>query len=231
MSDNPRPPRRLGLIIGVPVLLVLVPIVGGILFPGQYTTSQTATRDFQIDMDFTKMRKILVRTNAAKEIITMGGDSEFVSQTWTDAAIESSGENVGQALLKSVFSGNPDWAIDLQGELQVRTLDEYVGKNVITLQQDVQVRPDKVESLAKLVEGSERLLDYELLTRFSRDGEKSKIELSLTQAIKTECPWWAHAIADRRVHASAARSLENQERATRQLIEENKDKAGLFPLQ
>ena len=161
----------------------------------------------------------------------MGGDSEFVSQKWTDAAIESTGENIGEALLKSVFSGNPEWAIDLQGELKVRTLDEYVGQNVITLNQEVQVRPDKIESLATLLEGSERLVGYELLTRFSRDGDKSKVELSLTQGIITDCPWFAHSIADRRVLASASRSLENQERATRQLIDENKDKAGIFPLQ
>lgn len=231
MTDTPRPKRRFGLLVGAPLLIVLAALAAGVIFPGEYTTEQTATREFHIDLDFTEFRKIMVRTNAAKEIITMGGDSEFVSQKWTDAAIQSSGENVGQALLKSVFSGNPEWAIDLQGELKVRTLDEYVGKNVITLKQEVQVRPDKIQSVAKLQEGSEKLRGYELMNRFSRDAEKSKIELSLTQQIKTECPWWAHSIADRRVHASAARSLENQERAVRQLIEENKDKAGLFPLQ
>ena len=231
MTDSPRPLRRYGLLIGVPLLIVLASIVGGIVFPGKYTTEQTATREFQIDMDFTKLRKLLVRTNAAKEIITMGGDSEFVSQKWNEAAIETSGENVGEALLRTVFSGKPDWSIDLEGELKVRTKDEYVGQEVVTLKQEVQVRPDKIESLATLLEGSERLKGYELLTRFSQDEDKSKVELSLTQAIKTDCPWWAHSIADRRVHASAAKALENQQRATIQLVEENADKNWLFPLQ
>lgn len=160
----------------------------------------------------------------------MGGDSEFVSQTWREAELDTSGDNLGQVLLNSVLSGNPEWGIDLKGTLQVRTLDDYIGQNVIDLAQEVQIRPDMIESHATLEKGSEKLVGYELLTRFSRDEQQTKIELELTQAIKTDAPWFAHSIADRRVHRSASQALENQERATRQLIEENADKAGLFPL-
>ena len=231
MSESTRLLPRLGILVGVPLLVLLIAIVGGLIFWGEYTTQQTAKREFHIEMEFSKLAKILRSTNAAKEIVTMGGDSEFVSQHWTGAAIDASTEDIGRSLLQSVFSGNLELSVDLKGKLKIRTLDEYVGQNVITLEQNVQVRPDKIESVASLVEGSERLLGYELMTRFSRDGERSKVELELTQTIKTEAPWFAHRIADRRVHASAAKSLENQERATRQLIEENADKPqGLFPL-
>ena len=67
-------------------------------------------------------------------------------------------------------------------------------------------------------------------TRLSREGQQTKVELELTQQIKTNAPWFAHGIADRRVRASADRALSNQESAMRRLIEENADKAGLFPL-
>ena len=112
----------------------------------------------------------------------------------------------------------------------MRTLDEYIGQNVITLEQEVQVRPDFIDSKVSLLKGSERLVDYKMHTRFSRDGEQSLVELNLTQGIKTDAPWFAHGIADRRVRASAERALENQERATKKLVEENVDKAGFFPL-
>lgn len=235
MSEKVASKRRYTWYIGIPLLIVLAVIVSGLIFRGEYTTEQTVRREFTIDMEFTKLRKIMVRTNASKEIVTMGGDSEFVSQKWTEAEIDTSGENFGQVLLNTVLSGSPEWGIDLKGTLQVRTLDEYIGKNVIDLAQEVQVRPDMIESQAKLVKGSEKLVGYELLTRFSRDEDEngkdqSKVELELTQAIKTDAPWFAHSIADRRVRRSAARALENQERATRQLIEENADKAGVFPL-
>jgi hypothetical protein len=48
--------------------------------------------------------------------------------------------------------------------------------------------------------------------------------------ILTDAPWFAHGIADRRVRQSAERTLANQERAIRKLIQENIDDVPLFPL-
>jgi hypothetical protein len=229
--ENPvKRSRKLWVLLGVPLAIVAAVIVSGLILGGGYTTEQTAQRNFTIEEDFTKVRKIMVRTDASKEIVTMGGDSEFVDQQWSEAAVNAAGENIGESLLQVMLSADPDWRIELDGTLHVRTLDEYVGQNVIKLEQHVEIVPDRIESRTKLVEGSERLLDYALLTRLSRDGEKTKVELELTQKIKTHAPWYAHFIADRRVRASAARALEHQETAMRQFIKDNADKAGLFPL-
>jgi hypothetical protein len=224
--------RRSARWLWVSVLLTIlaVAVVLGLVIGGEYTTKQTATRSFTIEDDFTTVRKIMVRTNAAKEIVTMGGDSEFVDQRWQDADIDPGDEDIGKALLQSVLSTDPDWKLELDGTLKVRTLDEYIGRNVVTLKQHVEIVPDRIESRVELLEGSERLLDYSMSTRLSRDGQQTKVELELTQQIKTNAPWFAHGIADRRVRASADRALSNQESAMRRLIEENADKAGLFPL-
>ncbi len=216
--------------VSVLLTILAVAVVLGVAIGGEYTTKQTATRSFTIEDDFTNVRKIMVRTNAAKQIVTMGGDSEFVDQQWQDADVDTGGENIGKALLKSVLSADPDWKLELDGTLQVRTLDEYLGQNVIKLKQHVEIVPDRIESQVELLEGSERLLDYSMSTRLSREGQQTKVELELTQQIKTNAPWFAHGIADRRVRASAKRALANQESAMRQLIKENADKAGLFPL-
>ena len=230
MTDSAAPKSRLRLYVGLPLLILFVSIVGGLIFRGEYTTQQSVERSFSVEMDFEQFSAIMKRTNASKAIVTMGGDSEFVSQRWTEIQLGTSGSDLGKFLIDVVTSGRPKLALDLKGKLQVRTLDEYVGKNVIDLAQEVQVRPDKIESHVVLEKGSERLVNYEMVTRFSRDEEQTKVELTLTQAVKTDAPWFAHGIADRRVRASAARALENQERAIRQLIEENADKTGLFPL-
>ena len=224
--------RRSARWLWVSVLLTIlaVAVVLGLVIGGEYTTKQTATRSFTIEDDFTTVRKIMVRTNAAKEIVTMGGDSEFVDQRWQDADIDPGDEDIGKALLQSVLSTDPDWKLELVGTLKVRTLGEYIGRNVVTLKQHVEIVPDRIESQVELLEGSERLLDYSMSTRLSREGQQTKVELELTQQIKTNAPWFAHGIADRRVRASADRALSNQESAMRRLIEENADKAGLFPL-
>lgn len=195
-----------------------------------YVSQQTVKRTFVIDQDFTKVRKIMVRTNAAKEIITMGGTSEFVEQKWEGGSLEAPGGNIGEALLKSVLSPDPGWELKLHGILKVRTLDDYVGHEVVTLQQNVEIDPNLINSETQLIKGSPRLLGYTMSTRLEREGDHTLVKLELTQAIKTHAPWFAHAIANDRVRASAASSLEKQEAAMIKLIDENKDKDWLFPL-
>lgn len=216
--------------VGTVLAILAAAVAWGLVKGGDYTTKQKATLTFTIDEDFTKVRKIMVRTNAAKEIVTMGGDSEFVDQHWKDADVETGGENIGEALLSSVLSSDPDWKLELDGTLQVRTLDKYIGQSVVTLKQHVEITPNQIESKVELAKGSERLLGYGMNTRLFREGEQTKVDLELMQEIKTDAPWFAHSIADRRVRASAEKALANQESAMRQLIEDNADKAGLFPL-
>jgi len=226
--------RSLALKIALGVLLVVVAMVAsGLIWRGEYPTEQTATRSFVIEQNFTKVRKIMVRTNAAKEIITMGGDSEFVEQQWDDGSMNPGieMEKIGEgAILNTLLKGGPDWELNLQGTLKVRTLDDYVGQNVVTLEQEVEIVPDFLQSDTKLLEGSERLLGYDMTTRLEREGEQTRVELSLTHKIKTDAPWFAHGIADRRVKASAEQTLANQEDAMRKLIDENKDQDWVFPL-
>jgi len=218
---------KLGYLVAGMVLLFVASVF---ILPREYPTRQSATRSFVIKEDFTKVRKIMVRTNAAKQIVTMGGGSEFVEQKWRDGSAKPGGKDLGEALLRGVLSGNPDWQLELHGTLKVRTLDDYVGTNVVTLQQDVEIVPDHIQSDTKLIEGSERLLDYAMTTRLEREEDHTRVTLKLAQEIKTDAPWFAHGIADRRVLASVEKTLANQEDSMRQLIEANRDKNWLFPL-
>lgn len=210
--------------------LIAALLVSVLILPNEYPTEQTATRSFVIDEDFTKVRKIMVRTDAAKEIVTMGGDSEFIDQHWEDVSAGAAGKDLGEALLRNVLSSDPDWELKLHGTLEVRTLGNYVGRNEVTLEQDVEIEPDFLQSNTKLIKGSERLLDYAMTTRLEREDDHTKVELTLTQTIKTNAPWFAHGIADRRVRESAEQTLAHQEAAMRRLIAENRDKNWLFPL-
>jgi hypothetical protein len=221
--------------IGLPLLLLVLAVVAGLIWRGEYPTEQSVERSFVIEEDFTKVRKIMVRTNAAKEIVTMGGDSEFVEQTWNDLNADPGiGEGVGdgaiaKALLRNVI-GDPNWELRLEGDLKVRTLDDYVGKQVVTLKQEVEIVPDHIQSDTKLVRGAGRLLGYAMMTRLEREEDHTRVTLKLTQEINTDAPWFAHGIADRRVRAAVEQTLANQEQAMRQLIDENRDQKWLFPL-
>ncbi len=210
------------LLVGLPVLAVAL----GLIFRGEYLTEQTATRSFTLDADFTSVRKILVRTDGAKQIITMAGDSEFVDQKWSGFGVDVDPKEA----LKLMF--DPKFHLELFGTLKVHSLDEYIGKPIVELKQEVVIEPDFLNSEVNLAKPAERLKGYRMVTRFERDkaDKGSRIELSLTQQILTDAPWFAHGIADRRVRASAGRALENQERAIRQLIADNINDVPLLPL-
>jgi hypothetical protein len=215
-------PRRRTLLAGggLFVLCVLALAASGWLLPRQYATVQTVENSFTLDDDFSKVRKILVRTNALKQIITMTGESEFIEQKW---------KNVGGGL-DSLRPLSLAWNLEIDGTLKVRTLDPYVGQNEVMLAQVVKIDSDQLVSDIKLTEGSERLLDYEMTVGFFREKEsgKTRVEQRLKQEILTDAPWFAHWIADRRVRASTERAVVNQERAIRTVIEENRDQRWLL---
>jgi len=219
------------IIAGSVVGLLVALVASGWVLPREYPTEQTVTRSFVLDENFTQIRKILVRSNATQSIATMGGDSELIEQTWRNADVAAEGDTFGKKILQSIFSGEPRWNLKMSGILKIRTLDEYIGEAIVTLHQEVEIWPDHLQSEVTLAEGSERLLGYALSTRLARDGDQTTVQLQLTQKIKTDAPWFAHGIADRRVHASAEQTLSGQEQAMRQFLAENTDKAGLLPLQ
>jgi hypothetical protein len=208
------------MVLGIVLLLGLaVLFVAARLMRGTYPTVQTVERLFVIDEDFTKVRKILVRTDATKKIVTMTGDSEFIDQKWN---------TVGGGL------EIPDlrdfkWHLQLQGIMQLRTRDAYIGVHEISLRQDVTIDPDQIHSVVELTKPTDRLRQYEMTTWFQRQGEgHTLVRQRLKEEIVTDAPPFAHFIADRRVYQAADKALVNQERAIRQIIEENSDKRWLL---
>lgn len=194
-------------------------IVAGLVLRGEYATTRNVERSFVLEDDFTKVRKILVRTNAAKRIVAMTGDSEFVDQQWNTIGAGLEGERLLD--LK--------WELELEGALLVRTRDPYIGEQEIALRQVVQIDPDRVESEVELVRPEKRLLQYSMSTHFRRQADGSTlVHQRLTQEILTDAPWFAHWIADRRVSASARQALANQEVAIRQVIAENRNRRWLL---
>ncbi len=218
-ATRPRYSRWLLAIAVCSLLVVGVLVIAGVTMRGEYPTTQTVERSFVIDEDFTKVRKILVRTDAAKQIVTMTGDSEFIDQQWNTIGAGLEGERLLD--LK--------WQLGLEGTLQVRTKDPYVGEQEITLRQTVHIDPDQILSDVTLTKPSLRLRQYAMVTHFQRQADgKTLVHQQLTQEILTDAPWFAHGIADRRVYASAEQALENQEAAIRQIVAENRDQRWLL---
>lgn len=201
---------------------VLLVFALALLARGQYPAEAVVEREFNVDVDFTRVRKILVRTDAARQIVTMGGQSEFLAQDWSAVGAE----------LESIRLLDPGWKLELHGTLRVRTLDEYIGRQEVVLRQEVRIDPNHLTSEVSMKEPSERLLDYAMTTRFQRDEMTGMtvVTQKLRQRILTDAPWFAHGIANRRVRAAAQSALEKQERAILQIVSENLHQRWLLPL-
>jgi hypothetical protein len=213
--------KTAGFFLGV-VATVGAALALGAVLGGEYPSTQTVRRSFMIDEDFTAVRKILVRNDSAKQIVVMGGGSDFISQDWTAVGGE----------VESLKLLDPNWRLELHGTLRVRTKDPYIGEHPIALAQHVEIEPDFLDSTVHLSEPAPRLKRYDMQTRFHRDERTGKtlVDLELTQQILTDAPWFAHGIADRRVRESAETTLANQESAIRKLIADNIDDVPLLPL-
>jgi hypothetical protein len=196
-----------GIALAIAALVIVTIVLGN-----QYLCKQTAERSFVLDLEFRRIRRILMSTDANQQIITLTGDSQFLDETWTP---------VGGGL--NLNPVDPSWTLELRGDLHVRTLDEYVGQEEIRLTQNVKIESNQLVSRTDLKQGSARLKGYGMVTRYVPEPDgKTRVEQRLTQEILTHAPWFAHAIADRRVYDSAYDSLVRQEAAIRKVIDDNK---------
>lgn len=202
--------KPLIIVLTTAFLAVTILAISTLVISNQYPTEQTATVEFHLPDDFTETRKILVRTGATKQIITMAGDNKFIAAQWS---------SVGGA-----FNPFKPLRLELHGTMKVQSNDEYVGKPIVELTQDTRIAVDEVHSHAKMVNAGDRLLDYDLVTHFVRDeeNENTLVQLKLTQKVLTTAPWFAHRVADRRVFASAHSALLNQKKAIIKLMDENR---------
>ncbi len=197
----------------------VIVVFGSLAVGRTYATVQTVERSFSVDVDFVKVRKILVRTDATKQIVAMTGDSQFIAQHWNTI-----GGGIDALRLR-----NMPWKLELHGTLEVRTRDAYIGQHVVSLDQDVTIEPDQVYSDVTLARPTERLLQYEMRVRFEKNPDGTTlVRQRLQQEILTDAPRFAHFLADRRVRQSAEKALINQEQAIRRVIEENRDKRWLL---
>ena len=108
-TDNPSrgmPYKLIGLVV-----FLGAAFAASWVLTAEYPSKQTVERSFVVEEDFTKVRKIMVRTNASKEIITMGGTSEFVEQKWEEGSVATESKTFGEAVLNNVLSANPDWKL------------------------------------------------------------------------------------------------------------------------
>lgn len=173
---------------------------------------------FVIDQPMPRVRKILVRTNAVKKIVAMA-NAELLDQKWLDMKFEIEGP-----ILKA------DWKLDGQGELIVETNDAYIGRHEITLNQSVDITPDRLHATNELARPNGPIREYSsILIVTPNAAGNAEINSSLHLKIRTTASWLTRSRVEREIRKAALESLKNQEQALRAVVAEHADELIILP--
>ncbi len=202
----------IGSIVSVAIVtLVFLPII-----PIEVTSS--AEHTFELSEAMPRVRKILVRTNAVKKIVAMA-NAEFLDQKWLQMQFE-----IERPILKR------DWHLDGNGELNVRTNDNYIGSHDMTLTQSVDITRERLFVTNKLAKAAGPIREYSsTLTLTGGVDGKALITSHLSLTINTTASWLIQSIVRRKIRESAGNALRNQEQAIREVVKQHADDLIILP--
>ena len=203
-------------------LLIGLVVLAAIVFLAIPTSTLEVTSEaqhrFELDVRMPRVRKIMVRTDAVKKIVAMA-DATLLDQKWQNMKFESNG-----SLLKA------DWQVNGEGQLSIQINDAYLGEQSIQLDQTVDVKPKRLYSTNKLVEPSKSIREYNSTLELIPDEEGNAVVAStLKVTVRTTASWLTKSYVRKEIEAAAPKSLEQQETAIRELVEEYRDKLIIVP--
>ena len=195
--------------IVIAVLSVLLLLALGVWFltESELTVESTAQHEFTIDERMPRVRKILVRTNAVKKIVAMA-DAELLDQEWLDMEFD-----LGKKIL------DRDWHVDGEGKLDVVVKNSYLGNVNLTLDQTVDIRPDKLVAVSKLGKSSGAITKYDSNVELTPDDNgKASFRTSLSLVVTTKANFFTRSVVKKNIESSATEALKNQEKAFREVV-------------
>jgi len=204
-------------IVVIAVLLIAATLV--LFVPGKsIEVTASASDSFVIGTKMERVRKILVRTNSVKTIVAMA-NAVLTDQEWLNLKLENEG---------SLLDRN--WNLSGQGKLTVLSDDPWLGKQELTLDQKIEVQPERLESTNTLGEPSNSIRAYTsnlVLTPDSNGNAEFQSRLDLT--IQTRANWFIRKTAEARIREAPAKALQNMEQAIRDIVASHDDEILILP--
>jgi hypothetical protein len=178
----------------------------------------SATHQFSIEVPMERVRKVLVRTNAVKKIVAMA-DAKLLDQEWLQLEFE-----IDRPLLKR------QWHVDGSGQLVVESSNAWLGTHELTLNQSVDIKPDRLYVENALDKPSGPIEKYSATLELVPDeAGNATVNSSLDLMISTRANWLAASSVRRGIKQAALKSLKDQEAAIREVVAEQADKLLVLP--
>ena len=188
------------------------------LTESELTVESSAQHEFTIDERMPRVRKILVRTNAAKKIVAMA-NAELLDQKWLDMQFD-----LGEKLR------DRDWQVDGEGQLKVVLNNAYLGKVNLTLDQAVDIRRERMEVNSELGESSGAITKYDSNVELTPDENgQALFRTSLSLVITTKANFFTRSVVKKNIESAAADALESQEKAFREVVSDKDGEILILP--
>ena len=199
-------------LFGAALLFILYWLLATKVFNHRSVVDLTRSRSFTLDMPFVPLRKILVNTDAAKDIINAGEHSTLISKT----------TNSREGHLNNILAPLQSWEGSEVNALMLRITDPYIGTRDAAFTQHVSVTPGSIHSVIELDKPEGPLLFYKITTQISGDGSGSKFETTLEMKFDTPAPWLTHWYARMQVRRAMRRTLRAQETQIKGAVEKHR---------
>ncbi|WP_146459240.1 hypothetical protein [Rubripirellula tenax] len=218
-------PRLKIVVAVVVVLLTLAAIIVPQLIPKPYVATASQQRQFTLNCDFAKFRQIMVRTNATKAIVNRDG-MELINESIEELNLDSSKDE--RPLLNAIL-GKSKSELDAIRTITVSVNDPYAKVDQLKLRQVADIDTDQMNVNTAAIGRQGNIHDYATTLTASRDGNETKVELTLDMKIELSLPSMFRGRADTQVADTATNALADQEAAITELVIENADKALILP--
>lgn len=202
-------------ILGTMIVIIFLLGCLGLYIFRDHASQGNREGTFFIDVEFDKVRKVMVRNNCLEEIVSYQ-HGEVLDQEWEDLDLSM------RRLTK--------WDIDGVGRLIVKTEDPEAGTLVLPFKQKVAVREDYIDSTTVLMEPVGYLADYRTAVKMSRDGDRTKVELTVSLEYGRKLPANYVEYMDTKVQESADIGWLKAKEAFIAVVNKYKDRRFTLPL-
>ncbi len=206
-------------IVIVSITFAIIALVVLALAPLQTIEVQShAKHEFTINEPMERVRKILVRTNAIKTIVAMA-DAELKDQQWLNLTLENNARLLDR-----------DWELKGEGQLVVVSNNTWLGRPELTMDQRINVKPERLESQNTLNQLATPIQGYDsiLLLTPEANGD-AHFATTLKIVIVTRTSWLARGLVQSRIQTAAKEALITQENALRSIVREHEGKLLILP--
>ncbi len=188
-----------------------------------FSASVKTERAFHLDVNMDTFRQILVRTKATESILNHGG-MNLLDETTENVDIDLKNDS---RPIRNFLRGKSKANVTATKHLTVQLNDPQINAKELFLTQECRIQPEIIRIVTTSDRASGDLKRYGTTLQAERDGLGTNIAVSLEMTVDVQVAWLFQSQAKIQVEKAANKTLEEQEKAIRMLVDNTTSSPGV----